>query len=883
MNRRTTLKSLILGTLAAVIQEAVFAKSKNGDHKLKKDKTSFKNGDQNPFQSQWQLMPDMTWPGEEFWAQRLQDWEILNGEVQCNFCGPNRTLNILTHQINEGDGTILSSVDIKFPSINFPENKNNISGFRLGIKGRFDDYRSAVITGKGIDAGISTDGFLRLGEQKSSENISLLQLQNGIRLECNYTKAVNENICSFTAYSLSNNQSLLSLKGSIPEKEMTGNVALICHFETLKKQEESPEAGISFSNWKISGTKVIVKPEQQYGPIYFAQYTLNDNILKLSAQLAPVPIDRAEIVMELFQNGQWKKAGVAKLKPVSRNADFRIENWKVNKDVPYRVKYSMPLTSGISKDYFYEGTIVREPADKSKLKALVMSCNWDLGFPDQEVVNNASKHNADVIMFLGDQFYEPNGGFGIETTDSEKSYLDYLRKWYQFGWSYRELFRHKPCICIPDDHDVYQGNLWGSDGKDTIHNTDKAAIQDSGGYFMSGEWVNLVMETQTSHLPDPYNKETVQRGITVFYTVWNYAGISFAILEDRKWKSAPKNVLPEKSKVWNGFVENKDFDIAKYPELDTAELLGERQLEFIEEWAKDWSRNTQMKIWISATPFMCLQTFPEGVIDDSDNSSLPIPEPDVYLKGDHLAADMDSDGWPQNKRDKALKIIRKSFALQLTGDQHLPAVVHYGVDDFGDCGYTFTVPALNNIWPRRWWPQINDDHVPMPGQPAYTGNFLDGFDNKITVHAVANPRKTGLKPALLYDRVTGYGVATFDKTNRTTKMECWPRNIDPVTQPNQQYKGWPITVKQLDNYGRKAVAYLPQIKANIENPVVQVINEATNEIEYTIRINGKLFTPKAFTLSKHTIRIGEPDKNIWKEFKGVMPALEKQGVLKVKI
>ena len=667
------------------------------------------------------------------------------------------------------------------------------------------------------------------------------------------------------------------------EQVIAGNIALVCHFDTQNKEGEAPESGISFSDWKISGTRVMVKPAQVYGPVYFTQYTLNNGILKLSAQLAPVHSSNAEITMEVNQSGRWEKVASANIKPISRVAHFRIENRKWEQDIPFRIKYMMPLKSGINKEYYYEGTIAREPEDKGQLKALVLSCNWDLGFPDQEVVDHASKHDADVIMFLGDQFYEANGGFGIQTFPAEKSYLDYLRKWYQFGWSYRELFRHKPVICIPDDHDVFQGNLWGSGGKDTIHTANKGDMQDSGGYFMTGDWVNLVMETQTSHMPDPYDPEPIQKGIHVFYTVWNYAGISFAIVEDRKWKSAPKNVLPAKAKVWNGFVENKDFKIVKYEAPESAELLGERQLEFLEEWAKDWSNNTQMKIWVSATPFMCLQTFPEGIIDDSNNESYPIPEPNVYLEGDQLAADMDSDGWPQNKRDKALKIIRKCFALQLTGDQHLPSIVHYGVDDFGDSGYTFAVPAVNNVWPRRWWPPFKNDHVPLPGQPAYTGNFLDGFDNKITVHAVANPHKTGLNPSLLYDRSTGYGVATFDKNNRTIKMECWPRNIDPFKYPGKQYKGWPVTVNQLDNYGKRATGYLPQVMVNMDRPVVQVINEETNEIEYTIRIKGKLFSPKSFSLAKHTIRVGDPDKNIWKEFKGIKPTLKREGSLKVKL
>ncbi|GIS80734.1 MAG: hypothetical protein CM1200mP14_23000 [Gammaproteobacteria bacterium] len=74
------------------------------------------------------------------------------------------------------------------------------------------------------------------------------------------------------------------------------------------------------------------------------------------------------------------------------------------------------------------------------LKAAVFSCNADHGFPDSEVVENVSRHDPDLSLFLGDQFYEGSGGFGIQTTSVEEAALDMLHKWYMFGWSYRDSF-----------------------------------------------------------------------------------------------------------------------------------------------------------------------------------------------------------------------------------------------------------------------------------------------------------------------------------------------------------------------------------------------------------------------------------------------------------
>src|SRR5699024_2648157 len=141
-----------------------------------------------------------------------------------------------------------------------------------------------------------------------------------------------------------------------------------------------------------------------------------------------------------------------------------------------------------------------------QLKTAVFSCNSHYGFPNSEVVQHTTAHVPDMAVFLGDQLYESHGGFGIQRAPVDKACLDFLRKWYMFGWSYREIFRHIPSAFIPDDHDVYHGNLWGQGGKDAPVDEGWGYVaQDQGGYKMPPEWVNMVQRAQTSHLPDPYD------------------------------------------------------------------------------------------------------------------------------------------------------------------------------------------------------------------------------------------------------------------------------------------------------------------------------------------------------------------------------------------
>ncbi len=107
-------------------------------------------------------------------------------------------------------------------------------------------------------------------------------------------------------------------------------------------------------------------------------------------------------------------------------------------------------------------------------------------------------------------------------------------------------------------------------------------------------------------------------------------------------------------------------------------------------------------------------------------------------------------------------------------------------------------------------------------------------------------------------------MVKYNKNGRTITMECWPRNMD-ITSPDAQYEGWPITIKQTDNYSRRPVAYLPELKINKPDQVVQVIHEKTVELVYALRIKGNSFTPGIFAPGAYTLKIGEGEEIIVKK------------------
>lgn len=148
---------------------------------------------------------------------------------------------------------------------------------------------------------------------------------------------------------------------------------------------------------------------------------------------------------------------------------------------------------------------------------------------------------------------------------------------------------------------------------------------------------------------------------------------------------------------------------------------------------------------------------------------------------------------------------------------------------------------------------LQDGLAHEPASPLpYTGRYYDGFGNKVTMAAYANPAPDNEQGA-------GYGLVRFDTKTRVITAECWPRYVD-VTKPGaRQYPGWPLEVPQLDNYGRAARGYLPTIELrNGAEPVVQVIDEWSDEVVYTIRAWGQEFRPPVYkTTTTYTVRVGE--------------------------
>jgi alkaline phosphatase D len=511
--------------------------------------------------------------------------------------------------------------------------------------------------------------------------------------------------------------------------------------------------------------------------------SLNGGVLKLSAQFMPIgeTEPRSATLQYRVPGGSWRDGPTAAIEP-GFTAHFRVATWDSTRDWEYRVAYRVDT----ARPDYYAGTIRRDPVNATELKIALFSCaiaavrsleggvgqpelpqaellgrytHKSIYVPHRELVENAGRHQPDLLVFAGDQLYENSP---TRRDNSLTPTLDYLYKWYLWIWSFRELTRSTPTIVLVDDHDVYHGNVWGNGGRAAPDGD-----QNKGGYRCTPEWVNIVQRTQCGHNPDPDDPTPVDQGISVYYGAFQYGGVSFALLEDRKFKTAP--------------IQGTDLDVHE------GELLGERQETFLETWAGD-ARDGRPKICLTQTLFACLQTSPAG----------------------RALLDFDSNGYPKLQRDRAIGLLRRAGALVLAGDQHLASVVRHGVDTFTDGVVQFTGPAMGTSW-QRWFEPAR----PLPnarGAPA-TGDFVDAFGNKVRVLAVANPKVTfkeyrvtrkgraqGLGDRRL--KSEGYGIVRVDRKAREYTLECWPWNVDPLAQDARQFPGWPFHLRFDETDGR---------------------------------------------------------------------------------
>ncbi len=723
----------------------------------------------------WKRTHDRVWLGGEIWANPMEDWRVVDGAAECQTTGGDRNLHLITHQVTDATGSIAMSVVVRQVEVG---KQGDSVGFRIGIRSDLNEYRSNCFASGGINAGIISEEMI-LGRQRAPINADL---STDVKLSLFGRPNDGGYQLTLTAQDATGKE-LGKLTQMVASEAILGNVALVNNFDPKLNKG----GRYRFDQWSVGGDAFSVSPERKFGPILWSMYSLSDSrseegfVMKISALTGPLgEHDNKDIELLVQRGDEWKSLGTATLDSDAWTATFRIANWDEKTETPFKLVYAQEHVDGSETRSTWSGTIKANPSGRP-LRIGALTCQNHYGFPYEPVAENVTKLDPDLLYFSGDQLYESHGGYGLIREPAEAAILNYLRKYYMFGWSFRQAMRDRPTICIADDHDVFQGNIWGEGGAPM--DIDAGGASSNGGYREPARMVNVVHKTNTAHHPDYYDPTPCLQDISVYFGDMVYGGVGFAILGDRQFKSGPQHVDTGSGRA--DHVLDKDFDTAQL-DKPGLELLGERQEKFLEHWVDDW-RGHHMKVLLSQTVFA-------GVATHHGNYN-------GYLK-----ADLDAGAWPQTARDNAIRIIRKGMPLHINGDQHLTTLAQYGVDKQRDGCWSFCTPAIAAGYPRWWRP----DEVGMPHQnrPRHglpnTGEYLDGFGNKVYVYAVGNPevgnRKHRYEKA--HQKGSGFGLVTIDTVARTYTLESFRFLIDATDgKPSNQFPGWPVTLHQKENAG----------------------------------------------------------------------------------
>lgn len=777
VKRRTVkmaLATALTGTLGCTTNAPSRSLSSTADEKT----------DVPQFHGDWKDTFDGPFLGQAYWANPMEDWQVKNGRAYCASRLGGRNVHALTHFIEAPEKGFTASV-----LVTCEDNAEFVggAGFFIGVKSEIDEYRSNCFANNGLAAGMRK-GALFIG----SKTINISHAE-AVELTLKSEKQGQGIKLTLIARDAATQRVLASVEKPEAAERVRGHLALGANVDfppvAAADGDHQPSGSVfSFSDWRFSGQGVGHDSGRQFGPIMWAMYALHNNPnagyeLGMTVTMAPLgEYDEKKLTLEIKQNGVWQPISHTIIDTLSSTGTFKINAWDGTRATPYRIVYRQANKKGTVEQTF-EGEIKPEPKNRS-LKMASLTCQNDYAFPYEPVASNVLKYNADLLFFSGDQIYESHGGFGIIRTPERPAMLNYLRKFYQFGWAFREAMRSTPTICLPDDHDVLQGNLWGEGGKPMDNLGEDATASILGGYAEPVNVVNAIHRTCVSHLPATYDDEASPYGISSYFTVLNYGDVSFAILADRQWKSAPDAmgiVVGETGQDEAPAYVNPDYD------NERLQLLGEKQEAFLEVWAKDWQGHG-MKAVLSQTVFAGISTHQ--------------PRPDRYLK-----YDFDSSGWPASARNRAIRIMRESNALHICGDTHLGTLSQYGVEQPRDSNWAFCSPAIAAGWPRWWLPdELGLPHTDRPQHGMEnTGNYKDAFGNHIYVYAAANPQvgESDNRYIKAHEKGSGFGTIEFDTQASTFKVTAFKFNVD-IADPTEDhtYPGYPVTIKAEENRGQ---------------------------------------------------------------------------------
>ncbi len=105
---------------------------------------------------------DRIWIGEDFWTVPLEDWRVSDGRIEFTGRGQQATCTVLPYTLTEGEDPFIIKVEM---GIDRQRTNNGSAGLIIGSEAIEEKgYKAAVYFGRGINAGVNTEGYAFIGQ-----------------------------------------------------------------------------------------------------------------------------------------------------------------------------------------------------------------------------------------------------------------------------------------------------------------------------------------------------------------------------------------------------------------------------------------------------------------------------------------------------------------------------------------------------------------------------------------------------------------------------------------------------------------------------------------------------------------------------------------------
>ena len=749
------------------------------------------------------LPKDVTRPfiGPQFWPNRLHDWQLSQGRIECLKSGSARTVALLPCSVKGPQGSVAASV-----RTGLLDPGQGYSGFLVGAGGgRLHPLAAALTQGLAGEGGgllcvYESDGAARIRDHSDEQNqreFAVLaegspdggprRADEDVQLTLALLAKGRDQVrIRLLAVDRGSGATLSSVEHDLPAGLADGGLLLV-------SGGRRSQARHWFSQVKVDGDRLDpAVRDLTIGPIVGTLFALNSApvsgtpaadppagaVLTMSAVMSPLADSDPQQVELQVRRGDSDEWTTKQKVPIGGafTAAFRVTGWDASVGWQYRVRY----VDRVKTEHLWPGTVPADPAGSRPTTIAMVNCTIHTGrafdspsrlasklpegkpaglftpanvyFPYQTVADAIAAAKPDLLVASGDQYYESHPTAQPKDGSPQVLALDVLYRFSLWLLSFRQITRSTPCILQVDDHDVLQSNLYGWSGQAA-----PGGDLGYGGYVKPAALVNLIQGLQCGHNPDPWDPTPVQQDITVYYGHFRWAGVSFAVLEDRKFKDNDK----------------LGRSAAGQALAAPRQLLGARQEAFLRRWAG---------IDEGLPHVVLTQTLWGGATTTVEGKPF---------------ADSDNNGAVPAARTRAVSLVKAARGVILAGDTHFASLLRHGIDSFTDGPVQFTGPAAGSLW-QRWFTPAQP--LANPGPTPNTGDWTDAWGNRMQVLAVANPkvdyptfRAASPKNNELADRSLkqeGFGLVRVDHDGQQYVLECWPWDSKPGATTGQ-FAGWP--------------------------------------------------------------------------------------------